>query len=137
MKRCFRKIVYNKEVHTCIFCLISNPLMYNFNLHVACPLMIQNRETPQNRVRDRIGIYLQISIYSKKTLQTWNITKVPKANLQAVKIQLAHFFAMFHVWQLRIKLFKLVNGVYYFSIVRDRRLFWNKYWFVNTFQFDP
>ena len=47
---------------------------------------------------------------------------------------------MFHAWQLRIKQLKFLHwesmDVYDFSIVRDRKLFWNKYWFENRFQFN-
>ena len=70
----------------------------------------------------------------------WNISKKgPKSDLQAVKIRLGPFLEMFHVWQIRIKLWKFlgVNWCLWFSSVRDRRYFLNKYWFENKYQFDP
>ena len=57
------------------------------------------------RVRDRIWIYSQISIYSKKVSR-----KVYMSDLQAVKIRLGYFLGMFHVWQLRIKCQNCYNG---------------------------
>ena len=57
-------------------------------------------------------------------------------DLQAVKIRLGQFFAMFHVWQL-IKLLKFLQWesmvLMLYSIVTDRMriLSWNKGWFAN------
>ena len=50
--------------------------------------------------------------------------EVSRSDLQTVKIRLGHFLGMFHVWKVRIKLFKFLQwksmGVHDFSMVTDR-----------------
>ena len=126
----------------CLWNIVTTKIHPPKNVNRQHSWLEVSSDTILTSVRDRIGIYFQISIYSKKSLLSLTLEN-HKNPIGSHCKNFNSLILSYHTWNISKRrpsqIYKQWKSDLDTSwrLFRDRRLFWNKYWFENKSQFDP